>query len=167
MYWAHRSPPPSAQAALPVSLSSSKCGLAPNSALAPEPHDPQRPPSPEKGAVGWWEQGGRGWVAGSPPHLRPSSGCSPTPLCFLPALCPGCKTDVASCSQGAFLFLGLCNICLVMNLEVISHRRGVFTLFSKIQLIRDLPCFSSAWIHRPSGKAKECIDSMLKYSNRS
>ena len=53
-----------------------------------------------------------------------------------------------------------------MNLEVISHRRGVFTIFSRTGLIRDLPCFRCAWIHRPSGKTQERIDSMLKSSNR-
>lgn len=80
---------PSAPASL---CQAASAGWLPNSAPAPEPHEaPQRPP--RKGSVGWWEQGaGVGWLA--LPHCCPYSGGSPTPLCFLPALCPGCKTDV-------------------------------------------------------------------------
>lgn len=81
--------------AVPVSLSGSKYGLAPQLCSDPRPtrHTTK---APQK--KGQW--GSRGQESGL--ALHPT--CSR--LCFLPVLCPGCKTDVAPCSQGAFLFLG-------------------------------------------------------------
>lgn len=106
----------------------SKCKLAP-----PLNSDPHNNTILGK-AIGGSEGGGRTQVTGS---------------LSLPAFYLGCWIDIISC---VFINLHVAgepfsSLVSVMNLEIISHRQGLFTLLIRMNLIRDLRCFECAWMH--------------------
>ena len=84
-----------ARHAVPVSLSSSKCAFAPQLCSGPRTTRPPQWPS-RKASGGVVGAGGRERGGRLSTQVTPVLGALPTPVCFLPAFGPGCKTDVAT-----------------------------------------------------------------------